>query len=184
MTAALDDRASLEELARAFDVAPEEVDLSSYAIEDWVACAAYWIVVACVILQFFTRYVLNDSFAWTEELASAGLVSFVFLGAVMCVRRDSHIRIDLLQRLLPPSAGRLLGLVVDLATVLFLAYMTWLTWRYLSVVGGQRMITVDLPRVWLYYAVLCGFALMALRLVVRLIANLKGGSMPLADDNR
>ena len=24
----------------------------------------------CVFLQFFTRYVLNDSYAWTEEIAT------------------------------------------------------------------------------------------------------------------
>ena len=36
----------------------------------------------CVFLQFFTRYVLNNSLAWTEEIAINCLVVVVFLGSV------------------------------------------------------------------------------------------------------
>ena len=46
------------------------VDLSGHnAPEDWLALALFWLMCAVVFLQFFTRYVLNDSFAWTEEIA-------------------------------------------------------------------------------------------------------------------
>jgi len=40
-----------------------------------------------VFLQFFTRYVLNDSFAWTEELAVYCLMPVVFIG--MCTGSPS-----------------------------------------------------------------------------------------------
>ncbi len=36
----------------------------------------------CVFLQFFTRYVLNDCYAWTEEIAVYCLIGVVFLGSV------------------------------------------------------------------------------------------------------
>ena len=63
-----------DELAHVFDEAPPPADLSSYGIEDWITLAAFWVMVGCVILQFFTRYVLNNSFAWTEEIAIYALV--------------------------------------------------------------------------------------------------------------
>ena len=58
-----------------------------------------------VFLQFFTRYVLNNSFAWTEEIATYCLVVIVFLGSVMCVRLGRHIHVDFLFRYLPARVG-------------------------------------------------------------------------------
>ena len=54
-----------------------------------------------VFLQFFSRYVLNDSYAWTEELAVYCLIGVVFIGSAMCVRACRHIQVDFLYRYLP-----------------------------------------------------------------------------------
>ncbi|RRH85641.1 TRAP transporter small permease subunit, partial [Mesorhizobium tamadayense] len=76
---------SVEEIAHAFEEVPAHVDLSHHGIEDWITLAVFWGMVACVFLQFFTRYALNNSLAWTEEIAINALVVVVFLGAAMCV---------------------------------------------------------------------------------------------------
>src|SRR3978361_66362 len=65
--------------------APATADLGQYAVEDWLALAIFWIMALCVFLQFFTRYVLNDSYAWTEEIATYCLIGVVFIGSPMCV---------------------------------------------------------------------------------------------------
>jgi hypothetical protein len=102
-----------EELAHVFDEAPPPADLSGYGIEDWVTLAAFWLMVGCVILQFFTRYVLNNSFAWTEEIAIYALIVVVFLGASLCVRASRHIQVDFIYRYLSQRAGRVLATFVD-----------------------------------------------------------------------
>ena len=56
-----------DEIAHTFeDEVPKTADLGQYAFEDWLALAIFWIMALSVFLQFFTRYVLNDSYAWTE----------------------------------------------------------------------------------------------------------------------
>jgi TRAP-type C4-dicarboxylate transport system permease small subunit len=164
-------RARIGELAKVFAEEAEPAPLSAYAIEDWATFAAFWGLVSCLILQFFTRYVLNDSLAWTEEVASNGLVVVVFLGAVMCVRRARHIRVDIVHRLIAPRARRVLQLAVELFAIAFFAYMAWLVWRYAGLMGHDRMITVDLPRGWVFQAVLAAFVLMCLRAVQRLAVH-------------
>ena len=42
------------------------VDLSGTPAEGWVALGFFWVLGLVVFYQFFTRYVLNDSAAWTE----------------------------------------------------------------------------------------------------------------------
>ena len=151
------------------------VDLSRYAVEDWVTLAVFWGMSLCVFLQFFTRYVLNNSFAWTEEIAINCLVVVVFLGSVMCTRMTRHIHVDVLYHYLPARLGRYLALFVDVVKIGFFAYMSWLLWRYVGIVARERMVTIDLPRSIVFYAVFAGFVLMMLRAIQVFVGNIRRG---------
>lgn len=164
-----------EELAHAFEEEAAPVDLSHHATEDWVTLAVFWGMVLFVFLQFFTRYVLNNSLAWTEEVAINALVVVVFLGSAICVRTSRHIHVDVLYHYLPERTGRILALSVDVIRVAFFAYASWLMWRYVSIVARERMVTVDLPRRWFFYLVLAGFVLMFIRSIQVAIGNYRRG---------
>lgn len=167
---------SIEEMAKAFDedTAPA-ADFSSYAIEDWLTLAVFWIMGACVFLQFFTRYVINNSLSWTEEIATNCLMAVVFLGSVMCVRLSRHIQVDVLYRLIPTPLGRLLALMVDILVIGFFAYLTLLIWRFVQIVADQRMISIDVPRSFLFYTLFAAFVLMLVRSIGVFIADIRRG---------
>ena len=157
---------SVDELAHSFDEADHHAaDLSDYRYEDWATFGMFWIMALLVFLQFFTRYVLNDSYAWTEELAVNCLVVVVLIGAAMCIRRDRHIQVDILYRFLPAQAARVLATMVDLVRVGFLVYVTILVWKYIGMVGDEPMTTINWPKVLVYWLAFAGFVLMALRAV-------------------
>ncbi|MDQ6432435.1 TRAP transporter small permease [Mesorhizobium sp. LHD-90] len=164
-----------EEIAHAFEEEAAPVDLSHHGFEDWITLAMFWGMVVCVFLQFFTRYALNNSLAWTEEIAINALVVVVFLGSAMCVRLSRHIHVDVLYHYLPERAGRVLALSVDVIRIGFFAYASWLMWRYVAIVARERMVTVDLPRHWFFYLVLAGFVLMLIRSIQVAIGNYKRG---------
>jgi TRAP-type C4-dicarboxylate transport system permease small subunit len=166
---------SAEELAHTFEEQVPEVDLTGYAIEDWVTFAIFWVMTLAVFLQFFTRYVLNDSLAWTEEIATNCLVVIVFLGAAMCVRLGRHIHVDFLFRYLPAGIARMLATAVDVVRTVFFAYAAWLVWRYMSLIEGETMTTIDLPKNIVYGAVCLGFVLMFVRSVQVSVANWRRG---------
>lgn len=167
-----------EELAETFEQ-ETPVDLSVYGLEDWVTLLVFWAMAGLVFTQFFTRYVLNDSFAWTEELASYALVVVVFWGASMCVRLSRHIQVDLIYRFLPAPLGRALALTVDVLRTGFFAYGVWLMWRYVGLVGDEPMVMVEASKGLVYYAVLAAFVLMLLRSVQVMVANIRRGYSPL-----
>ena len=175
MTQEVHTQITAEEIAQVFDEEPAPADLSVYAVEDWLTMAVFWGMALCVFLQFFTRYVLNNSFAWTEEIAINCLVVVVFLGSVMCTRRTRHIHVDLLYRSLPSRAARVLALAVSLITIGFFAYMAWLLWRYAGIVHRERMVTINLPRNIVFYTVFASFFLMMLRQIQVFFADLRRG---------
>ncbi|MFX8327781.1 TRAP transporter small permease subunit, partial [Acinetobacter baumannii] len=80
-------------------VEEEEIVIEHHP-EDWLAFILFWAIGGIVFLQFFTRYILNDSLAWTEEGARYGLMAVTFIGGAMVTRRNSHIAVALLPNFL------------------------------------------------------------------------------------
>jgi TRAP-type C4-dicarboxylate transport system permease small subunit len=164
-----------EELAQTFEAETPEVELSSYAIEDWVTFALFWVMALAVFLQFFTRYVLNDSFAWTEEIATYCLVVIVFIGSAMCVRLNRHIQVDLLYRFLPRAPARALATAIDLIRTVFVAYMAYLVWTFMDIISGEEMTTIRVPKNLFYACVFVGFILMFVRSIQVAVENWRRG---------
>ena len=124
-----------------------------------------------IFLQFFTRYAMNDSASWTEEIARYLLICITFIGAAIGVRKNNHIQVDFLYRILPKPLMRVMSTLVDIARIAFLGYATWLTFLLLQRIGGQQMAVVNLPIGLVYSVVLVGFALMTWRSIDVAIAN-------------
>lgn len=155
---------SVESIVSSFEEADhQEVDLSGHTFEDWLCLGLFWTMAVLVFLQFFTRYVLNDSFAWTEELATYALIGVVFIGAAMCVRTSRHIQVDLLYRYMPHAMGRVLATAIDVVRTAFFGYVAWLVWQYIQLVGNEPMTTIEWNKAYVYWLALFGFVLMFLR---------------------
>ena len=159
-----------------FDVHDEPIDLGAYRFEDWISFTFFWLLAGTVFLQFFTRYALNDSAGWTEEIARYLLICTVFIGAAVSVRKNNHIHVDFFYRILPKRLMRVMSTLVDAVRIVFFAYATWLTFSLIQRIGSQRMAVVDLPIGIMYCVVLAGFALMTWRALGVARANWKRGA--------
>src|SRR5918911_4584789 len=94
--------------------------------EDWLAFVIFWSLAFIVFLQFFTRYVLNDSLAWTEEIARYALMWVVFIGGAMVTRRNTHIAVELLANVMKPGPLRAVLLAfVDVVKLAFLGLLAF-----------------------------------------------------------
>jgi TRAP-type C4-dicarboxylate transport system permease small subunit len=176
MTTEVHTQVTAEELAKTFDESEHApVDLSDYAFEDWLSLALFWAMALAVFVQFFTRYVLNDSFAWTEEIATNLNVALVFVGSAMCVRMSRHIQVDFLYRYLPPGIARVLATVIDVVRIAFFAYGALLIWQFMNIVADEQMTTIALPKNLSYGLVFIGFVLMFFRAVQVAVANWRRG---------
>ena len=159
-----------------FHAEDEAVDLSGTAPEAWVALGFFWILGLVVFYQFFTRYVLNNSAAWTEEIARYLLIATVFTGAVIGVVKNNHIQVDFFYRFMSPRLARGMATAVDVARIAFCATAVVLTALMMLKLGSNaRMTMIDLPMNWVYAICLLGFAAMTYRSIGVMRTHLKRG---------
>lgn len=165
MSTTLDDAPKVMGDDGEFHATDAAVDLSHTTVEGWVSLVIFWALGGVVFYQFFTRYVLNNSASWTEEIARYLLIGTVFVGASIGVAKNNHIQVDLLYRWLPAAVARALALVVDAVRIAFFAAMVVLTVQMMQKMGSYQMTIVDLPMNIVYGVCLFGLAMMTLRSV-------------------
>src|SRR5215813_10188974 len=147
------------------------IDFSHYSFEAWISFAFFWVLAVDIFYQFFTRYALNDSAAWTEEIARYLLICVVFVAMGASVRTNRHIHVDFFYRLLPAPVCRALSTLVDVIRVVFFGYAVYLTWAMMQKMGNYKMTIVDLPMNTVYAVCLLGFAFSTVRAVQVLVIN-------------
>ncbi|MDQ6685597.1 MAG: TRAP transporter small permease [Pseudomonadota bacterium] len=147
-----------------FHVEDEAVDLSDTIAEGWVALGLFWLLGLTVFYQFVTRYVFNDSAAWTEEIARYLLIGMVFVGVTIGVAKNNQIQVDFFYRWLPGAAGRWVSRAVDVLRTVFFIAAAVMTLQMMLKIGNQtRMTIVDAPMNVVYGACLLGFVAMTWR---------------------
>ena len=148
-----------------FHATDDEVDLSDTTPEAWVALAFFWLLGLTVFYQFFTRYALNNSASWTEEIARYFLIATVFTGAAIGVAKNNHIHVDFFYRYMPDGLARIMSTVVDVIRIAFFGTAAVLTGQMMEKLGSYKMTIIDLPMNIVYGVVLAGFAAMCLRAI-------------------
>ena len=159
-----------------------EFRFKDYAIEDYVVLIVFWALAAVVFAQFFSRYVLNSSIVWTEEVARYLLIATGFLGSVMAVRKRGHIYVEVFYRFLPPVVGRVMSTMVDIIKILFFAVGMYLAIRIMPIMKNQGMAALPLPMTYVYFPVMVGFIIMTIRSVQIAWQHLRSGYIPVIND--
>ena len=123
---------------------------------DVPALVLFVVLAAVVLLQFLSRYLLNDSVAWTEEVARYLLIGVAYAGSVSALSRGGHIFLEVIYRRVALANIKPLAVLVELISVAFHAILTLLA-ASLAVEADRRMISIDLPKSLVY-----GFVALAL----------------------
>ena len=129
---------------------------------DWVCLGLMLVLVVDVFLGVFSRYVLQATFQWYDEVARLCFVWMVFLGAASAVRRGAHFRLHLLIDRFGPRLRRATDLVVGLLVVAFGGVLVAGGLAMWPVARRQVSDSLELSMVWFYAALPIGGALMIL----------------------
>ncbi|TDH34282.1 TRAP transporter small permease [Pseudohoeflea suaedae] len=170
-----DDQTSFADL-----IHEEDEDLTGFQWDDGLVLIVFWALAFVVFLQFFTRYVLNDSLGWTEEIARFLLVTVTFLGVVMAVRRESQIAVELAFRWLSRPLRKALQYFIDVVSIGFYGFMGYLC-AQVAARTQQKMVSIDFPKSSIYWFICACFAVMTLYALINFWRHFRTGSSRLID---
>ena len=131
-----------------------------------------------VSLEILGRGFLGFSLLWSEELSRYLLIWIAYMGAAAATRDGSHIRVEFLLHLLPRRWARRLELFDTALCLLFTLALVYA--GYLLVEDsrflGLRPTDSNLPvPIWVFQSIVpLGFALMSLRLAIKLVQQASG----------
>jgi C4-dicarboxylate transporter DctQ subunit len=145
-------------------------------VENVVASTALAAAAVIAITAVIFRYVFNILIFWSEEAVIYLVLLSVFVGAVITLRHNEHVRVDLLPLVLKNRARLVVQVVATLLTLLYLALIGGYGWLLLFEPASRDTITpaLKLPLWVVYFALPLGFTLMFLRTLEVLFRQLTG----------
>ena len=92
---------------------------------DGINLFLFILLIILASLQVSFRYLFFAPLPWTEELSRFFLVWVAFLGAASVTRRKMHILVDYLVAKMPLRANRIIGKILYLLAIAFMASVLW-----------------------------------------------------------
>jgi TRAP-type C4-dicarboxylate transport system permease small subunit len=134
-------------------------------IEEWLGVACMVVLTLITLGNVLTRYLTDESFAWTEEISVFLIVVMTLAGAASVAGRDGHIRIEFFYDRGSAARRRVLRLLAALATVLVFAALAVLFGITLAdeVHYAETSMGLGVPRWWFTAAIPPLCAAIALR---------------------
>jgi len=126
------------------------------------------IMFTIVLMNVILRYGFNSGLTWSEELARFMFVWMIFIGAIIAMKDDSHLKVMILVEKLPPYMRRAASIVVELA----LLYIVWLMleggWKITAINTTSKAPALGVPMSVLYLSSVVAAIGMAIVILNRL----------------
>ena len=104
-------------------------------------------IVIGTVLQVFSRYILQDPFMWTEELARTLGIWLVMIGAGVLLKSDSHVGFDLI----PPKLQAFRRILTALVALAFSVIVIKPAYAHVHIAFGRLSSAMQIP-LWILYA--------------------------------
>lgn len=141
--------------------------------EDWLLAVLVLVLVGLAGAQIVLRVFFSTGLSWVDPFARTLVLWTGMLGALAAVRDERHIALDLLQRFLSPRVQRAVRVLTFGFAALLCAAMAWYSSSLVAIDYGEGLQTSNgsilaaLRACFAETILPLGFALMALRFVVR-----------------
>lgn len=140
-------------------------------IEEYVAVVLLCLMCILVFAQVFLRFFFGLGFSWIDEISRLLFIWVVFLGAVVGMHRNIHIRVEVGLLALPPRLRRIAEIAGDFVLFVFCALMCWygLELALSTLQLSFRLPATDISMFGPYLIMPISFGLQAIRLAGRYV---------------
>lgn len=133
--------------------------------ENVLAAASLAVAALIAIVSVILRFVFDVFLFWSEEAVIYAVIYSTFLGAVITLRHDEHVRVDLIAPLLGTFGKRAMAVLGGVVTAGYLGAVGFFAWLLLFEPFSSDTVTpaLKLPLWTVELAVPVGLTLMFLR---------------------
>jgi len=129
--------------------------------------------VLLVVASVFLRP-LQIASPWADEGACLLFIWTVFPAAAIALKRNTHIRIDVMLARLSPSAKERLFFFLNILCFVFCLGLLYGAAQMMRAAGFMYSPSMEIPMIYFYLPLLLGFAMMSVYLVLMLLDFLRG----------
>ena len=106
----------------------------------WVAGGALLVMTIVLFGNSMIRFLFSISFVGGAELGRLMVIWLTFLGAYLVVRKNAHVAIDILLRVVPDRVYRWLQIAVGLIGCATMGYVGWIGQDLVEVVHTLKQV--------------------------------------------
>jgi TRAP-type transport system small permease protein len=122
--------------------------------------------------QVFSRFVLNATPSWSEEIQIFGHIWLVFLAIPIAYRRGAHITVEAIRSYLARWMNKALDLAIELLWIGFAVATAYYSYRVSLVTGNSVSPGLEIPMSYPYYGMILGSVYLLLVVIRRLAGEL------------
>ncbi|MDR2053266.1 MAG: TRAP transporter small permease [Treponema sp.] len=123
-----------------------------YAIFMFTCKICFIAMVIITSYVVFNRYVLKQGQTWGEPVVLMCMVYMSLVSAALAIRKDSHIRMMIVDFFLPKKAVCVMRGFAQVCIFFFGMFMIIYGWRFSIQAGRNLMTGVGIRSLWLYVA--------------------------------
>ena len=154
----------------------KQLDRALTGIENVIAAGTLGLAALLSIMNVILRQ-LGNSWFWTEEAVIYLIIYSTFFGAVITLRHNEHVSVDILGVFFKEKGKKWLALVAGVVTIVYLVIMGYLGWQLLFEPFSSSTVTpvLKLPLWMVELAVPLGMTLMLIRALEMLVRVYRNG---------
>jgi TRAP-type transport system small permease protein len=137
---------------------------------EFLVAAIFAGMVTIGFFQVFSRFVLNATPSWSEEIQIFGHIWLVFLAIPIAYRRGAHFTVEAVRRQYSLGMNKAFDLMVELLWAAFAITTAYYGYRVSLVAGRNVSPGLEIPMSYPYYGMILGSAYLLL-VVMRRIAG-------------
>ncbi len=148
------------------------VSVMEKAVE-WAITFMLGVMVLNVAVAVFSRYVLNHSFPWAEELGRYLMIWTGYLGASLAMKSDEHIGLTVVVSALQSRLRKWVVVASRIIVEVFLIVILINSFKHLSTLSIQRSSAMEIPMAIPYFSVTAGTFLMAVEELIHIVRDMR-----------
>lgn len=146
-------------------------------LERWIAMFFIAFLAVILFVEVLFRYILYESVGWISEISSFMFVWFIYLSISYITGKDAHIRVQILDLIVPKHWLRYVDICMN---------VLWLAFNCLMIYYGIQLVLsiiqypfrtpiLDISMAIPYSIIPLAFGLMTIRLAVNMYGQIAGG---------